>query len=281
LEIEYFNRDFESLYPEVKTLLKQYGNSVFNLDQCGYSAVSRQTLSDIMNRSLSTEIFYTFSISSLVAFLHRTEPEKLAHELAPFNIKIDDVNALEPLLNKNEWLGGAERVVFETFSPIARFVSPFSIKNPAGWQYWLLHFSNVYQARQVYNNILHKNASLQAHFGRSGLNMLHYDPKIEEESSLYLFEEQDRENAAAALLEDIPNYVSRSGDAMSMGDFYENIYNDTPAHANDIHQAMIDNPDLQVITPNGGERRVANTIGPSDVLKLNQQLSFFLTFSKK
>ena len=78
--------------------------------------------------------------------------------------------------------------MFDAFRMCARYVSPFSINNPDGWRYWLIHFANTYRARQVYNNVLHANSSTQAHFGRSGLNMLRYDP-CHDGGSLYLFDE--------------------------------------------------------------------------------------------
>ena len=81
-------------------------------------------------------------------------------------------------MSQKDWLGTAEKIVFDAFRLCATYVSPFSINNPGGWRYWLIHFANAYRARQDYNNILHDNASLQAHFGRSGLNMLSFDPGL-------------------------------------------------------------------------------------------------------
>ena len=43
---------------------------------------------------------------------------------------------------------------------------------------------------------------------------------------------------------------------------------------------MIDNPDMQVITEDGGERRKPNTIRASDTLRMKQQRSFFPMFSE-
>jgi hypothetical protein len=40
----------------------------------------------------------------------------------------------------------------------------------------------------------------------------------------------------------------------------------------------MENPDLEVITPAGGERRKANTIGVDDVIKIKKQISFFPMF---
>jgi hypothetical protein len=66
-----------------------------------------------------------------------------------------------------------------------------------------------------------------------------------------------------------------------VGDFYESIYNMTPAHTDDVHSAIIENPDVEVITPAGGERRKANTIAIGDMLKLKPQTSFYPMFLRE
>lgn len=279
LRIVYLTEAFEVVYPQMKALLDQgrYRNVLFNLDQCGHSHVQRQTLLDIMRSFHSVEIFYTFAIEALVSFLQKSDPIQLAAQLRPFDIDSTNLGALNGAMSKSNWLGAAERLVFETFRTCAPFVSPFSINNPDGWRYWLIHFGNFYRARQVYNNVLHQNSSAQAHFGRSGLNMLSYDPS-HEDGTLYLFDLSGREAAKTQLLTDIPKLISGSGDVIAVGDFYESIYNTTPAHTDDVHSAIIENPDVEVITPAGGERRKANTIAIGDMLKLKPQTSFYPMF---
>jgi three-Cys-motif partner protein len=279
LKVEYLNDTFELAYPRIKALLEQgrYRNVILNLDQCGHSHVERTTLLDVMRSNPSVEIFYTFAIEALLSFLQKSDPVQLAAQLRPFDIEPRDLRGLEGAMSKSNWLGAAERLVFETFRTCAPFVSPFSINNPGGWRYWLIHFANVYRARQVYNNVLHQNSTAQAHFGRSGLNMLSYDP-ADDGGSLYLFDLSGREQARNQLLNDIPRLISETGDVIGIGDFYEGIYNATPAHADDVHRAIMDNPDIEVITPAGGERRSAGMIGVNDVLKLKRQKSFFPMF---
>jgi three-Cys-motif partner protein len=137
---------------------------IFNLDQCGHSHVERNTILDIMHSYPAAEIFYTFVISSLLAFLQKDQPERLRAQLDHLGLASGDVQALDGLMSQKDWLGTAEKIVFDAFRLCAPYVSPFSINNPGGWRYWLIHFANAYRARQVYNNILHDNASLQAHF---------------------------------------------------------------------------------------------------------------------
>lgn len=279
LRVEYLTQSFEAAYPQIKSLLEQgrYRNVLFNLDQCGHSHVDRATLLDIMRSNPSVEIFYTFAIEALLSFLQKSDPVQLAAQLRPFGLDATHLGSLEGAMSKNLWLGAAERLVFETFRTCAPFVSPFSINNPGGWRYWLIHFANVYRARQVYNNVLHQNSTTQAHFGRSGLNMLSYDPS-HDGGALYLFDLSGREEARNHLLADIPRLIAESGDVIEVGDFYEGIYNATPAHTDDVHQAIMENPDVEVITPAGGERRRANAIVVGDVLKLKRQKSFFPMF---
>lgn len=278
-EIEYLNEKFESAYPKIKALIeaKRYKNVLFNLDQCGHSLVDYNTLDDIM-RSYRAEIFYTFVIESLLAFLRKDNPAQFSAQLAHIGLNDDALKSLEGVMSNKTWLGTAERIVFEAFNRRASFVSPFTINNPGGWKYWLIHFASSYRARQVYNNVLHRNSSQQAHFGRSGLNMLSYDPN-HEAGSLYLFDLAGRVTAKQQLLEDIPRLISQYGDVLGVEDFYENIYNDTPAHTEDIHAAIIENPDVEVITKDGGERRKAHTISVTDTLKLKNQKSFFQMFN--
>ncbi len=280
LRIEYMYKAFEEAYPAIKQLLTlgRYSNALFNLDQCGHSRVEKSSLMDILQSFRSAEIFYTFGITSLLTFLKKSDPVSLHSQLVPFGISEDQLQSLQgAMLSKREWLGAAERIVFNAFSRCAAYVSPFSIHNPDGWRYWLIHFANSHVARQVYNNTLHDNSSLQAHFGRSGLEMLSYDPS-HDGLDLYLFDDHGRERSRRQLLDDIPRLVSGSGDAITVADFYGGIYNMTPAHSDDVHAAIIENPDLEVITPAGGERRKANTIAVGDTIRLKKQLTFFPMF---
>ena len=276
LQVKYFNDKFETIYPTIKKLLEQgrYRNVLFNLDQCGDSHVKRDTILDIMQSHRAAEIFYTFMIDPLLAFLQKNQPEQLWRRLNYLDLNKSNLNELNGLMTTQNWLGTAEKIVFDTFRQCAPYVSPFSINNPGGWRYWLIHFAKSYRARQVYNNVLHENASIQAHFGRSGLNMLHYDPM--NDGQLYLFDESGRESSKNELFRDIPQLVSDLGDTILVKDFYKNIYNDTPAHYDDIHTAIIENPDLEVLTPNGGERRKANRIGVDDTIRSKDQRSIFI-----
>lgn len=280
IQTRYFSEPFEVAYPEMKQVVVQgrYRSLLFNLDQYGHADVKAATIQDIMRTTASTEVFYTFAIETLLAYLSDRNPALLQRQLKHLGIAPDKLDHLDrTTMTKPEWLGAAERIVFEALESCAPYVSPFSIRNPDGWRYWMLHFANNYRARQVYNNILHTNGELN-HFGRSGLRMFNYNPA--NEGRLYLFESDDRLAAREQLFSDIPMLISEAGDAMPMSDFYEVAYSATPAHADDIHVAMIENEDLEVLTPEGGVRRKGNTISVGDTIRLKRQRSFFPMFGK-
>ncbi len=281
VNLEYHNDEFENVYPLIKGALQKgrFRNILFNLDPCGHSQVTTDTLRDIMNSDNSTEIFYTFMIATLLTYLQKYNPTALERQLSHLSLSKYDLDTLSEQMNNRQWLGAAEHIVFSAFQKCAPFVSPFSINNPNGWRYWLIHLAGSYRARQVYNNVLHKNSKSQAHFGRSGLNMLAHDPA--EEGKLYLFDMDAREEAKSQLHDDIPRVISEFGDALNMNEFYSRIYNNTPAHSDDIHSAMIDNPDIEIITQSGGSRRKASQIDIKDTIKLKTQKSFFSIFQGK
>ena len=273
VEVQYFQQRFEDFYPPIKRLLaaRRYRNVLFNLDQYGNSHVADDTLRDIVASFPSAEIFFTFAIESLLAFLEKKDAASLERQLSHLHLRGRGLADLDEVMSSERWLGTAERIVFDAFGSCAPFVSPFSINNSGGWRYWLIHLARSYRARQVYNNVLHANSSVQAHFGRSGLDMLHYDPRLD--GNLYLFDEEHRAAARSQLLDDIPRVLSTLDDGLPMASFYQRIYNVTPAHADDIHGALIDNPDIVVSTPNGGQRRVRQAIRADDTLSLRRQRS--------
>lgn len=277
--LEYHNESFDKAYPVIKERIcrARCRNVFFNLDQSGYSQATEKHVRDIISSWPRAEVLLTFMVSTLLAFISRNA-EKSRVPLDPeLQDSVDAVLRDSTVMARPEFLGAIEKVVYNNLKSCAPFVSPFSIKNPHGWHYWLMHFANVARARQVYNNILHMDGSTQGHFGRSGLKMLAYQPG-DYTGQIYLFDEDARRRALEELYDDIPRFIVEEGDAMSVGRFYEAAYSETPAHSDDIHRSMIANPDIEILTPNGGARRQAKEIRPTDIIKLKPQKSFYFGF---
>lgn len=284
IQPEYSESTFEEIYPAIKKRLSvaRCSNVLFNLDQCGYSKVTTPIVRDIMSAWKSAEVILTFMIKSMLTYLSPNKDYNGVPLEGDVKAQIQSIlNSDDGVINKAEWLGNVEQIVFGSLKECAPYVSPFSINNPSGWQYWLMHFANSHRARQVYNNVLYKNENMQAHYGRAGLKMLSYDPS--QEGQLCLFNQSARESSKEELHDDIPRVISDAGNVITIEDFYKIAYSETAAHSDDIHEMMIVNPDVEVVTESGGERRKPNTIKPADTLKLRDQKSFYslLGFPKK
>jgi three-Cys-motif partner protein len=278
LVLEKMNLPFEEAYPAMKTRLQASNiNSVlFNLDQCGHSLVDSSTIRDIMQSFGSPEVFYTVAIEAFLAFLQKENSKRLALQFASFGGNMKTIQSTQ--LTDQKWLGEAEKLVFAALRDCAPHLSPFSIHNPDGWQYWLVHFVKSHKGREAFNNVLHRNSNMQAHYGRSGLRMLAYKP--EEEQNLFLFDKAGRERSIVELQSDIPDLIAKNGDSLIMGEFLEQVYSQTPAHGDDIRASIIKHPDIEVVTPRSGIRQKAGQIQLDDLIRLKAQHSFWSMFGK-
>ena len=81
--------------------------------------------------------------------------------------------------------------------------------------------------------------------------------------------------------DDIPRWISASGDAITVEEFYQGVYNETIAHDDDILSAIIDNPDLEALTLKGNPRLSASAITVRDVLRLKSQPQFYFMHDRK
>lgn len=267
--VKYFEGDFGGNLPSIAQMVvaSRVRNTIFNLDQYGHADVSEEHLRTALSLTRSSEVFLTFSIKSFLAFISPTRRQ----DKRLFDGQISEISLHK---TKKEWLAAVEKVVFEEFQTLANFVSPFSINNQSGWEYWLVHFANSFRARQVYNDILHRKKNSQAHVGRSGLQMLRYNSI--EDASLYLFDANSRRGAREELLADIPKFLRDCTPeaSLSVADFFDQTYNQTPAHSDDFNSALIKSPEIEILTATGGKRRKPQMIKRTDTIRLTPQRSF-------
>lgn len=280
IQIEYSCEKFEVFYPIVRSKLLNAGikNVLFNLDQCGNTKVKVSEIKDIIQTFARSEILLTFLIEPFLAYLPKHDLEHLAQRFCHLDINPQQFDKLAWLqdgryLSYNERIGVAEYIVYNIFQECSEYISPFAIYNPRGWKYWSIHFSNNFRAREVYNGVLHDNATHQAHFGRSGLTMLCSDAK--QKGNLYLFDQSGREEAKTALYADIPRDIDRHNHASSVRNFLQRAYRTSVAHRDDILATASMHPDISIITSKGNSRRSLNGISLDDTLVLAPQRSFF------
>lgn len=270
-----FPGEFEAVADAILSTIRsrKFANVLFNLDQYGYTDVTVATLRRLMASARSVEIFLTYAVETLLTYLSRNDPATMMKRLRHIGIGSTDLDSIDVWSSKKEWLGAVERLVFDQFRQCAPFVSPFSINNPEGWRYWLMHFACRHRARQVYNDVLHAKSRSQAHCGRAGLNMLGHDSA--HEGQLLLFDADAREAARNELPDDIPRLLAEKRESIAVGEFLRDIYNQTSAHSDDINLSIMASAEVEVLTPNGKPRRKSHTINATDSLRFRQQRPFY------
>jgi three-Cys-motif partner protein len=84
IQLEFYNDKFEEIYPAVKARIAdaKYKSVLFNLDQCGYSYVNADIITDITSAWRSAEVFLTFPIETITAYISpdRTKNSVLNHD---------------------------------------------------------------------------------------------------------------------------------------------------------------------------------------------------------
>jgi len=66
-----------------------------------------------------------------------------------------------------------------------------------------------------------------------------------------------------------PRLVTAFDDSVVVGQFYSSIFNMTLAQMDDVHDAMIENPDLEVME-RGGQRRKGASIEGTDTVRMKR-----------
>jgi len=275
---------FSEAYPEIKARIQtdRHSNVLFNLDPCGYTQVGFEIIQDIMCSFKSPEVFYTFMIGALFNYASWKNPQKTQNLIRDFGVQQEVFFEDQSFRTKDEWLGAVERILHTELRTVANFVSPFAINQERnqGYNYWLLHFSKSHRAREVYNDVLHQNAGGQAHFGKSGLKMLEYTAN-ETGVRKFDFGADFRTESKFALHTDLPAIIHEFGDVIPIELLKASIYNDTAVHPEELSAVMIENQDIEVLTPAGSKRRVATAIKDTDLVRVTTQKHLFPIPSKK
>jgi len=278
LKLHIYHDFFENKYPVIKEIIQKQGiNSVLcNLDPCSYTDISTVTLSDIMCSFKSVEIFYTFMLGAALRYKDKTDMQDIKKLLMSLDIPVRELSSLERAETVKARVSAIENLLWNFFQRYAPYVSALSMHYEGGYQnYWLLHFAKYHEARSAYNNVLHRYANGQIHIG--GIGLLAYHTKNDGIS--YLFGSEDREKAGEVLQRDAYNLLCKNNEAMEISQFLQSAYRNSLNHSEDIKAALIENPEIEIITTQGGERR--KQLKKDDIIRLKPQKSFFFLPSSR
>lgn len=259
------------------------GRAIFVLDQYGYKAVPRSALASIFNTLERAEVILTFNVDSLINYL---SPGTLAafEQSTGFTGAVTAAD-LDRSIRSPGWRLHIQSSLYSniTGGSGANFFTPFFIRPERGHgDFWLLHLSRHWKARDVMATAHWRYHNHFGHYGLPGFNMLHtgYAAKLNPENSFQAaFEFDDLAKSASneAMLSQIPPMLAKYPDGIPFGVFFLQNINTTPATRKMIQESVLElvrGKEIHVVDEIGQKRNVRTDLRDEHILRLPAQKSF-------
>jgi hypothetical protein len=164
----------------------------------------------------------------------------------------------------------------------AVFYTPFFIHTEeAHRDFWLIHLSGHYRARDVMVGLHWDQSTDFSHYGKAGFNMLGYDQSndlhwtLQSTLPTFQFDATAKEKSQRELLSQLPDLLSTYRDGIRFDTFFSTITNRCPV-TQDIMKEVLDklaNEEVIVVRDTSGKKRKRRKIGRrDDVLSLHSQM---------
>ena len=283
-----FQDEADSIVEFIKRKSPRNGRSIFSLDQYGYKEVPTALIRKIFANLPSAEVILTFAVDSL---LNYAQDGKLTQDLLN-RIGISDAlrgYSLEELKKDKNWRLLVQSSLYQSLvtQSGARHYTPFFIRNKKGHgDYWLIHLSQHYRARDVMTEVHWKNNNHFIHYGGAGLDMFQmigYEPTADAaftgQSDLgFEFDNVARKASIRVLSEQIPHRVYAHDEGVSFGELFVSTCNESPASAQIYRNAigyLVEQEVVEVLSIGGTKRRSALAIEASDQIRAPRQRRLF------
>lgn len=244
------------------------GRALFVLDQYGYSDVPMHCLRDIFSTLKYAEVVLTFYIDTLINYLD-------AKNLASFekaigitsSVRASDIDAIK---KSPRWRVHLQSSLYRNLTDqcSAQFYTPFFIRPERGHgDFWFLHLSQHWKARDVMAATHWRHHNHYAHYGDAGFNMFStgYISKIDDDHKLqggFDFSEVAAAVSKETMLEQIPAMLFAGADGMTFEQFFLALINTTPATRDMVEATLLE-------LHQGGEIVVADEAGDPSRARVN------------
>jgi hypothetical protein len=294
-KIQMLNGCFQDYAPKIIEFVQKKsprnGRSIFILDQYGYTDVPTNLMRNIFRELPRAEIILTFNVDSLINFAGAGKTT--ADILNKIGIKLPEVfNSInfQKLKEKDKsWRFFIQSVLHESLITAcnAAFFTPFFIRNSGGHgDYWLIHMSQRYKARDVMTEVHWQYRNNFIHYGGSGLDMFNlvgYDPNSDEnfhgQSTLgFEFDDIARDSSIRQLTEEFPKLIYANEQEMNFEALFSMTCNKTPATAaiyREVLSQLVAVKEIQILAVDGRIRRNGNNIQLSDRIIPHSQRKLF------
>lgn len=261
------------------------GRSIFLLDQYGYSDVLFPQIRELL-RFPAAEVILTFAVDAFI---------KYASDLPQTQNTLDRLGVPDVLRGRSIEDIKANEADFRLYIQAcmhdalvracgASFFTVFFIRTEGYGDYWLVHLSQHYRARDVMTSVHWQNHSSFVHYGGAGLDMfnLGYDSRRDadftgQHALPFDFGDSARDRSHQALMDQLVRRIYARDEGVSFGTLYSTSCNLTPADSalfKEVVASLVDHKDVEVHGRDGARRTKASTIRDDDQIVPVRQAKF-------
>jgi three-Cys-motif partner protein len=256
------------------------GRALFILDQYGYDDVPLAVLQKVFTSLKRPEVILTFYVDSLINFLS-------VENLRAFERKTGMSGAitssdLDKTTRTPGWRRQIQAALYEriTSESGAAFFTPFFVRPQKGHgDYWLLHLSHHWKARDVMAQTHWNHHNHFVHYAAAGLDMFStgYATKVDGDigdQTTFEFDDLANRSSMAALHEQIPRILGETRDGVRFREFFVDHVNTTPATESMVERAFLNlvrEKEIEVVGENGSIRHVRSALQDDHILRRRAQ----------
>jgi three-Cys-motif partner protein len=266
-----------------KDLSPRAGYALFVLDQYGYSAVPMDCLREIFANLKRAEVILTFYIDSLISYLN--EKNLADFELSTgisSSVRAADLDAIK---QSPRWRMQLQSSLYQSLTSqcSAQFYTPFFIRPERGHgDFWLLHLSQHWKARDVMASTHWRHHNHFAHYGKPGFHMFStgYIGKFDDENRMQMgFDFSDVAAAVSkeTMMSQIPAMLFEGAEGMTFEQFFLKLINTTPATRNMVEGTLLElhrSGEIIVLDETGDASKARVKLKSDHVLRLPSQRTF-------
>lgn len=262
------------------------GRALFVLDQYGYSDVPMHCLRDIFAKLKHAEVILTFYIDALIKYLN--ERNLAAFEKATGISASVRASEIDEIKQSPRWRVHLQSSLYRDLTDqcSAQFYTPFFVRPERGHgDFWLLHLSQHWKARDVMASTHWQHHNHFAHYGDAGFHMFStgYISKIDDEHKLqagFDFSEVAAAVSKETMLEQVPEMLFNGAEGMTFEQFFLKLINTTPATREMVEATLLElhqGGEIVVVDESGGRSKARVSLKSNHVLRLPSQRSFLFS----
>ena len=280
-----FDDKTDAVIREVHRRSPRSGRALFVLDQYGYNQVPLPTLKQIFATLKHSEVILTFNVDALLNYLN-------VDNLRSFETQTGITGAVSSADMDKSCRGPGWRVRVQaelyrnlTSGSGARFFTPFFVRPERGHgDFWLVHLSQHWKARDVMAKAHWSHHNHFVHYGAAGFDMFStgYVARLDAEDrpqGAFEFDNAASDASLNTMMEQIPRALAANRAGVRFKDFFVERVNTTPATQAMFEQAVLQlvrEREIEIVGDDGSLRHVKKALRDDHVLRIpNQRALFF------